>query len=191
MPELISNGLAWFFAWLFMVAGWQKLRNPAYYRELLAEWLPGMPRLALMIYMIASVEIVVALMLLIPVGYFFVDHDAGLISAAVLLVIYALFMSAQLAQGRRDIRCGCTGPAAAALISPILVIRNLLCVALALMALIPTTGFIENSATVNIVTNSTELASRSLSLAIAVFLMAVYLVSEKMIVNRQDLAVEQ
>lgn len=191
MPEVISDGLSWFFAWLFAIASLHKLANQAYYRDLLAEWLPNIPNFFFITYMMALVEIIIVLMLLVPAGYFFAEGDIGLMSAAVLLVIYALFMNAQLAQGRRNIQCGCAGPATGVLISPALIARNLVCSALALVALIPTTSAIENIATVGSAVNLIELASRSLSLAIAVFLIAVYLVSEQMIVNMQRLAGEQ
>lgn len=157
-----------------MVAGLHKLRKPAYYRELLSSWLPpGMPGVASLVYLVAVVEGVIALMLIIPAG-----HAVGLMCSATLLVVYAMFMAMQLVQGRRNLQCGCAGPLSDLIISPALLIRNLLCAALALLALVPN------------VSVAAGFGSAGLSLSIAVFLVTVYLTTEQMIANTQRLTGE-
>ncbi len=57
---------------------------------------------------------------------------AGLLGAAALLLLYAGAMAVNLARGRRDLDCGCLGPARRRPIGPGLVARNLALAAAAL-----------------------------------------------------------
>lgn len=168
MPELIVTGLAWFFAWLFAVAAMHKLRDNGYYRGLLASWFPGLPPGLPLAYLAACSELLVVIMLLLPA-----TRSAGLLASAMLLLVYALAMGVQLAEGRRDLKCGCAGPASNATISPALLIRNVLCAALALLAV------------VSVQDAAVTAAGVVLSLALAAFLIAGYLTSEQLITNAQ------
>src|SRR5207253_528566 len=61
----------------------------------------------------------------------------GLVSAATLLLVYGAAVAINLARGRRDIDCGCAGPAVRRPISGALVARNAALAALALAGLVP------------------------------------------------------
>jgi len=60
--------------------------------------------------------------------------------AAALLSGYLLNMTFQLYQGRRDLDCGCAGPASQLKISGHLLIRNLVMVGITLFCLTPVGG---------------------------------------------------
>ena len=62
---------------------------------------------------------------------------AGLAGAAALLVVYAAAVGVNLARGRWDLDCGCTGPAARRPISGWLVGRNAILAAFAIAGLAP------------------------------------------------------
>ncbi len=61
----------------------------------------------------------------------------ALVLAVVLLAIYSIGISMNLVRGRRDIDCGCAGPAATQTLSEWLVVRNATLLLVALAALIP------------------------------------------------------
>lgn len=56
---------------------------------------------------------------------------------ALLLFVYTSGISINLYRGRRDIDCGCSGPATTQVLSWWLVFRNLVFLALVLLALVP------------------------------------------------------
>ena len=173
MPELVANGVAWFFCWLFALAGLHKLRAPAWYGELATAWLPGLPAAKGTVKLAGATELVLALALLVaPL------RPAALLAASMLLLLYAALMGLQLARGQRDLRCGCAGPASDVTISPALLLRNLLCALLALVAVAPP------------VAGQVGFAASGLSLSIALFLVIGYLACEQMIANAQHLAGE-
>ena len=64
----------------------------------------------------------------------------GLVIMAMLLFVYAASIGTNLLRGRRDIDCGCNGPASKQLLSWWLVARNLVFLGLTLMAMQPTSG---------------------------------------------------
>ncbi len=64
-------------------------------------------------------------------------RSAGLLIMAVLLFFYATAISINLYRGRRDIDCGCNGPATTQALSWWLVFRNLLFLGLVLLAMGP------------------------------------------------------
>ena len=171
MPDLIGSAIAWFLAWLFAVAALHKLRAPVYYRSLVTRWLPGVPGVRQTVFAVAALELILALSLLVPAL-----RSAALLAAAMLLLLYAALMGSQLAQGRRDVQCGCAGPASAAVISPALLLRNLLCGALALTALVPSVDV------------DAGVAGVGLALGVALFMVFAYLASEQMIANAQAMA---
>jgi uncharacterized membrane protein YphA (DoxX/SURF4 family) len=65
------------------------------------------------------------------------EHPAVGGVAATLLALYALAIALNLARGRREIDCGCLGPAGAQSLSPGLVVRNLALAAVALATTLP------------------------------------------------------
>ncbi len=174
MPDLITAGLAWFFAWLFAVAAVHKLRSPLYYQALLGSWFPALPGIRLVVFGVAGAELAIVVALLVPGS-----RTAGLLVSALLLLVYAVAMGLQLASGRRDVKCGCAGPASSITVSAPLLLRNLICAFLALLALLPGREL------------SVGFAGLGLSLSVAGFLVAGYLNSEQLIANAQRLAGEK
>jgi hypothetical protein len=64
----------------------------------------------------------------------------GALVAALLLLVYALAIAINLARGRRDLDCGCAGPGNRRPVRGMLVARNLLYAAMALVLLLPDSG---------------------------------------------------
>ena len=173
MPDLISNGIALFFIWLFAVAALQKLGSLSYYTDLFATYLPGFSVSRLIVWSVAGSELFLVLLLLAPQS-----RAAGLLGSAGLVLMYALMMTWKIKRGGGDMACGCAGPDSALAVSPALVVRNLVCAALALLALLP-------SAII-----AAGMLDFGLSLSFAIFLSLVYLCSDQMIANAQYIAGE-
>jgi hypothetical protein len=171
LPELISTGVAWFLAWLFGWAALHKFRAPAYYMRLIQAHVPQLPGGSLLVWVVAALELAIALALVVPLW-----RTAGLQAGAALLVAYAALMSVQLARGVTDMQCGCAGPASSVSISVALVVRNLVCAALALLALAPLAGVPVGP------------PGTMLSAFVAGFAVLVYLCSEQLISNAQQMA---
>jgi len=171
LPDLIGTGLALFLAWLFAQAAIHKFRAPEVYRQLVAVYLDTAAVGRSTVWMIASVELALALMLLLPISRY-----AGLAGSALMLLAYSGLMALQLLRGRKDIQCGCAGPASTATITPSLVVRNLVCCLLALAAMAPA------------VVVSPGLIGAGMSGFIAAFSILIYLSSEQMISNAQQMA---
>lgn len=117
-------------ALLFVVAAAHKLHDRAAFRATFDAYalLPS-PLLAPLARAVPLVELVAALLLVVPRA-----AAAGASLAALLLAVYALAMGVNLLRGRRDLDCGCMGPGARSPVGPELVVRNLVLIALALMA---------------------------------------------------------
>jgi len=174
LPEIVAVAVAGFLAWLFAVAGWHKLRHPAQFSELAAQYLPAALRSLWrdkLVYPVAVLEIAVALALLPPQ-----TRGIAALTAAGLLAGYGLMMAWQLLLGHRDLRCGCAGPASDVLVSPVLVMRNLLTAGLALLLILPPNPMAWSGAGV------------LLTLCMAGFLVALYLGAEQLISNSQHMA---
>ena len=171
MPEAISNGIALFLAWLFAVAALHKLRSPEYFLRLVAAYLPGHTNSRLLVLLIGLVELSIAIVLFIPAL-----QGAGFTAASAVLAGYAAMMGWQYSRGRADLECGCAGPASNLTVGPPLIIRNLVCVGLAVLAH-ASAGQLPGS-----------LAGASLALVLAFFLITVYLCSDQMIANAQAMA---
>jgi hypothetical protein len=173
MPELVITAVSLFFAWLFAVSAWHKLRHPGYYRDLLRSWFVASPRW-LAVWPLAVLELFIVVSRLIPGS-----RSGALVLVAVLLLLYAAGMAWQLLQGRTTLKCGCAGPAADATISSVLVWRNLVCAQLAVLAARPVTG---------------ELL-RGLDIAVAAlcaaFMCLFYLCCEQLLSNAQHFAPER
>lgn len=120
-------------ALLFASAAAHKVRDRVRFQGTLAEYrlLPAwvVPTVAVLVI---AVEGGIAASLVTRGG-----RLAGLMAAATVLVVYAGAIGINLARGRRDLDCGCAGPAVRRPISGWLVGRNLVLAALALAATAP------------------------------------------------------
>lgn len=97
-----------FIGGLFLLAGWQKLNNPRYYAGVIADYkLPGVKGSNFLAVTVGLIELLIGIAVLIPVF-----RHAGSLSAALMLLIYALAIGLNLLRGRTTIDCGCSGPAA-------------------------------------------------------------------------------
>jgi hypothetical protein len=70
-------------------------------------------------------------------GALVLDGARGGLAAAALLALYSAAIVVNLARGRREIDCGCFGPAQRQPLSPALVLRNGVLIALALVCALP------------------------------------------------------
>lgn len=116
-------------ALLFLTAALGKLRHSSYFRGNLREYelLPG-SLVPLVASTIPLVELAIAAAALNP-GM----APAAMVAAGGLLGLYALAMAINLMRGRRDIDCGCTGPAMRQTLNGWLVMRNGALIAVALV----------------------------------------------------------
>lgn len=122
-------------ALLLLATGVPKLARPAAFRHAVADYalLPAAwvaPAAALF----ALLELALALALLTPGA-----GAAPALGAASLLALYTGAIAWNLARGRRDIDCGCAGPAGRRPLDAGLVARNALLVAAALAGALPAT----------------------------------------------------
>jgi hypothetical protein len=126
-------------ALLLAAAALHKLRGPAAFRSALAEYrvLPAAlaaPAAAL----VPAAEAAAAVALTAPLlGAGPALRAGGPLLAAALLALYAAAIAWNLGRGRRDLDCGCLGPAQRQPLSGWLVARNLALVVGALACLLP------------------------------------------------------
>lgn len=114
---------------LFLTAAIHKLRDHKGFRAALENYrlLPqGAVGMAAAILVVTELSVALSLPLYGGTGPAFV--------AAFLLALYAAAIGVNLARGRRDIDCGCAGPARAQPLSAVLVVRNVVLCAIALAA---------------------------------------------------------
>lgn len=111
-------------------AATHKLRAPVRFRNQLEDY-QLLPKALLKVVGrgLPLVELGVAFALLVPAS----RASAALIAAA-LLALYASAIGINLWRGRADIDCGCSGPDQAQPLRPVLLARNAVLVALALIA---------------------------------------------------------
>ena len=174
LPSLISDAMALFFVWLFAISAIHKVRNPNDYLAAMTAYLPGTGVGKPAVLAVALVECLVAVTVaLAPLRTF------GLIACAIVLTVYAALMARHLSSGRGEIKCGCAGPASRVVISPALVLRNFICAAAAVIAMTPTLRV-----------DASYLGS-SLTLTVAAFMIIVYLTSEQLIGNAQQMVGER
>jgi hypothetical protein len=107
-------------ALLFLSSAYAKATNFAVFRATLAEYELLPPALA----GLAAVVFTGAECLIGSTALFAGTATAAMIAAACLLCLYALAIGINLARGRRDIDCGCTGPATRQQLSGWLLARN-------------------------------------------------------------------
>jgi Methylamine utilisation protein MauE len=118
---------------LFLVAAGHKLRAPARFRAALADYRLLPPALVpVAAVLVVAAELGVTAALAVPAA-----RLAGLVDAAALLLVYAAAIGVNLARGRREIDCGCAGPALRRPLDGRLVGRNAVAAAAALAALAP------------------------------------------------------
>ena len=138
MSPVFSDIAALFIGWLMISAGIHKLRpgHRHYYRQLIAGY--GFHNDALVcraVPVLGGVELLLGL--LIPYPSIRPLCAAG---AAALLLGYVVLMAYALLQGKRDLNCGCGGPASQVKVSPVLIARNAALTMLAMAALLPGAG---------------------------------------------------
>jgi hypothetical protein len=133
MDPVIEATLRAALALLFLVAAGHKLRALGRFRATLGEYrLVPAALTPLATGLVVAVEAAVAGALLVPGA-----RVVGLLAAAAVLVVYGGAIAINLARGRRDIDCGCAGPAVRRPISGALVARNAALAAVALAGLAP------------------------------------------------------
>lgn len=173
MPDAIVIGLGWFLAWLFATAAYHKTRSSVDYFELMRAYVPGLRGGRALVWLVASVELGVAILLVMPAW-----QKAGLLGSVVLLLTYAALIAVQLARGKTDVRCGCAGLDSTMAISKPIVLRNVICAVLAVICLSPSGAA------------PTSFAGVSLSIYVALFLIILYLCSDQLASNAQQMAGE-
>lgn len=121
---VLSDTVAIFMLWMFLLAGFSKL-NPAnrnFYNDVIASYGIALPELAKVIVLIlGSVELLAGLLVLFPASRFI-----GSMLCATLLTVYFFAMAMQIVRGKSDADCGCAGPGQTMKISPALLLRNLI-----------------------------------------------------------------
>jgi hypothetical protein len=122
-------------ALLFVVAAAHKLRDRGSFRTTLDAYavLP-VPLVGAIAALVPLLELAVAVLLVASRTLRW-----GVAGAVALLGLYALAMAVNLRRGRRDLDCGCMGPATRSKIGPELVVRNVVLIAVALACLSPVT----------------------------------------------------
>lgn len=116
-------------ALLFLLACCGKLSAFSAFRATLEEY----ELLPKVVNTLAAAAIVVLEASIVVAACLPASANVAMLAAAVLLTIYASAIGVNLLRGRRDIDCGCTGPARRQLLSGWLVLRNLSLVGLALI----------------------------------------------------------
>jgi hypothetical protein len=121
---------------LLASAAWHKLRDAGAFRSAVLEYrlLPPVWAVPFAAALIAA-ECGLALALWLP-GL----TGIAALGGAALLGLYATAMIITLRRGRRDVDCGCAGPAHRQSVRPALVVRNGVLIAGALLAAVPASG---------------------------------------------------
>jgi len=118
-------------ALLFLVAALHKTRDLGSFHATLANYrlLPPRATGAAALVVVGGELLAAATLLLAPA--------LGAVAAAMLLAAYTGAIAVNLARGRRDIDCGCAGPARRQPIRPWLLVRNAVLIGAALACLAP------------------------------------------------------
>ncbi len=136
MDPLVTIIISVCMSLLFGVAAMHKLGAPAVFRAAMENYqLVPIAMLNLFSAILVLLELSSSVLVLIPM-----TQAAGLLAMAVLLLIYTTGISINLYRGRRDIDCGCSGPATRQVLSFWLVARNLVFLGLVVVALEPSTN---------------------------------------------------
>ncbi|MBA2922868.1 methylamine utilization protein MauE [Pseudomonas sp. P7] len=125
---VIASALA--IAVLLASAATHKLRAPTRFARQLTDYqLVPDPLARPIAKMIPILELIIAFTLLVPM-----TRAWAALSAVSLITLYAAAIGINLWRGRRDIDCGCAGPDQAQPLRPVLLLRNSVLIALALVA---------------------------------------------------------
>lgn len=118
---------------MFGFAAAHKLNNIAVFKATIVEYqLVPLALTGVMAILLIAAESLAAILVLVPA-----IRTYGLMIMAVLLFLYTMGISINLLRGRRDIDCGCSGPASRHELSGWLVLRNLVMLSLVLFATSP------------------------------------------------------
>lgn len=133
IDPIISTSAALALSVIFASAAHHKIRHPNWFRRQVREYElipePGVPFVA---RALPVTELAVAVGLLWSSS----RPYAGILAFS-LISLYGLAIAINLARGRKDIDCGCSGPAMQQPLQPALLARNLLLAIIALGALLP------------------------------------------------------
>lgn len=159
-------------AWLFAAASWHKFQSPVAMAAIIDNYrvLP-FNATSTMVIVLAGFEAAIALAVLLPTS-----RQWGALAAGVMLLTYTAAIAVNLLRGRTDFDCGCSGPAGRKTITAPLMLRNVLLVLIAAVAMSP-------------------LAARPLQwvdyivvMLATTFFILIYQVIDKLLANRQLLA---
>lgn len=133
MDPVIDMALRAALALLFLLAAGHKVGDLGRFRAALAGYrlLPAALVLPAVVVVVGA-ELAVTAALVVP-GL----RRPALVGAAAVLLVYGAAIAINLARGRRDIDCGCAGPAGGQPLSGWLVARNAVLATAALTALAP------------------------------------------------------
>jgi hypothetical protein len=132
IDPVVSVSLRCLLAVLFATAAWHKASDSRRFTatldayRLLPPWLGGAAARALPV-----AEVVVAISLLLPL------YRWAALGAVAMLILYSVAIAINLARGRREIDCGCFGPAAGVPLSGGLVARNVLLIGASALVALP------------------------------------------------------
>lgn len=136
MDPLLAIILRAAVALLFLSVAAHKLRDLASFRAALAEYdlLPAsFSSIAAPVFAVLELVAAIALVAPAPQG----APVGGAILAAALLSVYTIAIAINLARGKRDIDCGCGGPAMRQTLGGGLLVRNAVLMCAALLCLVP------------------------------------------------------
>jgi uncharacterized membrane protein YphA (DoxX/SURF4 family) len=182
MNYVLSDASALFLLWIFAQAGMHKLQtaNGLYYADLIAQYLnlqtyvdhnkQARAQLKLFAMGIGIIEVTLALALVIPS-----TRATAAMFAIIVLMSYALLMALQIMQGKKNLDCGCMGPAGQINISGSLLLRNGIFSLLAYLCLSPGNSFFTSAMVMTII--------------ISLVMILLNLTFEQLIVNAQRLKV--
>ena len=182
MSQVFSDVSALFLMWIFAQAGLHKVKtvNSLYYANLIAQYLNldayldhgrhAKQQFTLLAKMIGIIEVTLALALIIPSS-----RAVAAMLAIVILMSYLLMMAVQIAQGKKDLDCGCMGPAGQTNISGSLLLRNGVFSVLAWLCLVPGSSFFS--------------VAMVMAIIISLVMILLNLTFEQLIVNAQRLKV--
>jgi len=182
MSYVFSDASALFLMWVFAQAGLHKVKsaNGLYYANLIAQYLnleaytdhniQAKSQLKILAKGIGIIEVTVALALVIPNS-----RAVAAVLAIVLLLSYLLLMLFQIVQGKKNLDCGCMGPAGQTNISGSLLLRNAIFTVFACLCLTPGNSFFTSAMVMTII--------------ISLVMILLNLTFEQLIVNAQRLKV--
>ena len=182
MNYVFSDASALFLMWVFAQAGLHKVQsaNGAYYANLIAQYLnleayldhsvQAKSQFKLLAKALGLVEVTVALALVIPS-----TRAIAAMLAIVILISYLLLMAFQIVQGKKNLDCGCMGPAGQTNISGSLLLRNGVFSVFALLCFSPGNNFFTSAMVMTII--------------ISLVMILLNLTFEQLIVNAQRLKV--